>query len=154
MAFVFPLETVRRLRRSLETQEERRLLAIAASLAQARNSLEALESERMDLRREEVREMEAGAFGAVLNYGVVREASLDAERRKVLQQITDLERLREDQIGIYRQARQKREILDSLRERRLADYTTEEARREQARMDELFLANRASRLRQQDLPTR
>lgn len=153
MPFVFPLETVRRLRLSLETQEERRLLAIAANLAQARHSLEALEDERLALRREEQREMETGAPGATLKFGVLREESLEAERQRVLQHIADLERLREEQVRVYRQARQKREILDSLRERRLSDYKTEEARREQARMDEFFLASREARRRQQDLPT-
>jgi len=154
MAFLFPLESVRRLRRSLEKQEEQRLLAIAANLVKARAALERLDAERGEARRMALRAMESGASGALLNFELVCEAAYSAARQKIVQQIVDLERLRHAQIGIYRRARQQREILDNLREQRLAEYTLEAARREQQRMDELFLACRATAALQQDLPTR
>jgi len=154
MAFLFSLESVRRLRRSLEKQEEQRLLAIAANLVKARTALERLDAERGEARRTALREMQSGASGAFLNFELVCEGAYAAARQKILQQIVDLERLRREQIGIYRRARQQREILDNLREQRLAEYTLEAARREQQRMDELFLMRRAMAALQQDLPTR
>jgi flagellar biosynthesis chaperone FliJ len=46
------------------------------------------------------------------------------------------------QTACYRQERQKREVLESLRELQLRDYRVRQQRREQAMLDELHLLRR------------
>ncbi|HLI61846.1 MAG TPA: hypothetical protein VKV05_00505, partial [Terriglobales bacterium] len=48
-----------------------------------------------------------------------------------------------EQAARYRQARQQREVLASLRERQWCDYRLRQRRREQAALDELHLLRRS-----------
>lgn len=75
-------------------------------------------------------------FASLQLNGIERQlAALEARRLKLESEIAQ-------QTACYRQARQKREVLDSLREMQWKDYRVLQLRREQAMLDELHLLRR------------
>jgi flagellar export protein FliJ len=140
MAFRFSLNGVLRLRESLEKAELQQLRAIAAAVASSRAELDSLDknietAQRWTLDAAATR----GLTGAELHFEVLREGVLRAVRSSLAEKLVSLERKREEQQQRYLQARQQREILSNLHQRQLAAYRLQQARREQQRLDELFL---------------
>ncbi len=140
MAFRFPLQSVLRLRKSLENQEEKKLMSIAAAAGQVRSEIERL---RVLANAQEVRHMDelnsGGALGAMLQFHAecrLHSRNLQAEHAKKL---AEIERRRREQAEEYKRARQKREILEGLRDHQKAQFEAEAAQQEQVRMDEAFL---------------
>jgi flagellar export protein FliJ len=139
MAFRYTLQSVLRLRQSLERQEEQRLFAIAAVVARLRAELEEFERMRVESRRRELLQMREGAPGATLRFAAECDAAAIDVCRKLQAQLAEAERQRLEQVRVYQSARQKREILEGLRERQKAVYDREAAHQEQGRSDEAFL---------------
>src|SRR5579859_4822307 len=136
MAFRFSLQSVLRLRRSLENQEEQRLMAIAAESARVRSEIQKLE-EAAQLQSElQFEEMQPGAA-----IGVMLQFQAECQERRIklkgewTKKLAELERKRQEQAGAYRNARQKREILEGLRDHKREEWKMEIAQREQQRMD-------------------
>jgi len=140
MAFRFTLQSVLRLRRSRENQEERKLLAIASAAGRVRTEIERLEEISMDNYRRRNDELTSGAaIGAMLQFDAMcdeRRRTLQFERRKML---AELEHKRAQQAAEYRKARQQREIMEGLRDHQKAKFDREFQKREQERADEIFL---------------
>jgi flagellar export protein FliJ len=143
MAFHFTLAAVLRYRQSLEEREEQRLhplLALRATLLQEVEQtraagLQLQSSVRRGLREAAMPAVEVQFASLQLN-GIERQlAALEARRLKLESEIAQ-------QTACYRQARQKREVLDSLREMQWKDYRVLQLRREQAMLDELHLLRR------------
>ena len=144
MAFHFTLKGLLRLRLSLERAELQKLQALAAAVAAARAEIESLEKE-MEARRLAFAAVLAGGLTAAeWHFEIAREASLLALRAELLKKLADLEEKRKQQQARYMQALRQREILSNLRERQLDAYELEESRREQQRVDELFLIRTVS----------
>jgi flagellar export protein FliJ len=139
MAFRYPLQSVLRLRQSLEQQEEQRLFAIAATVARLRTQIEQLEQSRLDERRTASQEMLDGTSGAIVQFAAVCDSAFSEAQKRLREQLAEAERSRLEQLNTYRVARQKREILESLRERQEADHDRDEAHREQEQADDHFL---------------
>ena len=139
MAFLYSLQTLLRLRQSLERQEEQRLFALAALVARLRAEIEQLKQEDIEARRAQIGEMADVILGASLHFASVRGTAMDNARRKLELQLEDAERKHLAQLRAYQAARQKREILEGLRERQEAAYELEYARHEQQTADEAFL---------------
>jgi flagellar export protein FliJ len=140
MAFHFSLNGVLRLRESLEKAELQQLRAIAAAVASSRAELDSLDkdieaAQRWTLDAAATR----GLTGAELHFEVLREGVLRAVRSSLAEKLVGLERKREEQQQRYLQARRQREILSNLYQRQLAAYRLQQSRREQQRIDELFL---------------
>jgi flagellar export protein FliJ len=139
MAFRYPLQSLLRLRESLERQEERRLFAIAALVARLRADIEQVDQHGIAARRAELREMVVASSGAFVQFAAVCQAALATARRKLELQLEEAERKRLHQLREYQAVRQKREILQGLRDRKEAAYELEFARHEQQTADEAFL---------------
>jgi flagellar export protein FliJ len=139
MAFRYPLQSLLRLRESLERQEEQRLFALAAEVARLRTQIERLQQEDFESRRMELQEMASGSSGALLQFEAICGAASEAARRKIGLQLEESERKRLNQLRVYQAAHQKREILQGLRERQETAYELEIARQEQQIADEAFL---------------
>jgi flagellar export protein FliJ len=139
MAFRYPLESVLRLRRSLEHQEEQRLFALAAIVARLRAMLDALQQADVAQRRAALDEMEQFSSGAQWQFRAVCDAASLRAIHRVKAQLQDAERQRFEQLKVYQEARQRREIFESLRERQQELYKLNLARRQQQRTDEAFL---------------
>jgi len=140
MAFRFTLQSVLRLRRSRENQEERKLLAIASAAGRVRTAIEMLEEISMDQYQRRNDELTSGAaIGAMLQFDAMcdeRRRTLQFERRKML---AELEHKRAQQAAEYRKARQQREIMEGRRDHQKAKFDREFQKREQERADEIFL---------------
>jgi flagellar export protein FliJ len=139
MAFRYPLQSVLRLRRSLEQQAEQRLFVIAGQVLRLRAEIEEHNLGEMERKRAGLELMAAGSFGAILRYAVFCEAASEAKRVALQVQLAAAERQRLEQLSRYHEARQKREILESVRERQKLTYDLTNARRDQQSADETFL---------------
>jgi flagellar export protein FliJ len=140
MAFHFSLNGVLRLRESLEKAELQQLRAIAAAVAFSRAELDSLDKDIESAQRWTLdAAATSGLTGAELHFEVLREGVLRAVRSSLAEKLAGLQRQREEQQQRYLHARQQREILSNLYQRQLAAYRLQQARREQQRLDELFL---------------
>lgn len=140
MSFHFTLNGVLRLRESLERSELQRLQSIAAAVARVRADIESLEGEMAAARRRTLDAVAAGGLtGAELHFEMAREASWILLRTELRNQLFQLEQKQKEQQARYFQARMQREIVSNLYKRQLAQYKLEQSRREQQRIDELFL---------------
>ncbi len=139
MAFRYPFRAILRLRQSLERQEEQRLFATAAMVARLRMQMEECERARMEMRRLASQEMMKGSAGAVLQFASLCDAAAVEAQGKLQSQLVDAEQQRLKQLSAYRDARQRREIFEGLRDRQEASYEGEVAHREQENADESFL---------------
>jgi flagellar export protein FliJ len=140
MAFHFSLNGVLRLRESLEKAELQQLRAIAAAVAFSRADLDSLDKNIETARRWTLDATATrGLTGAELHFEVLREGVLQTVRSSLAEKLAALERKRDEQQQRYLQARRQREILSNLYQRQLAAYRLEQSRREQQRIDELFL---------------
>jgi flagellar export protein FliJ len=139
MAFRYPLQSVLRLRESLERQEEQRLFALAAVVARLRAEVEEFEKRVQETQRVALKEITNGCSGAALQFAAACEAAATAALRELQAGLAEAEQRRLEQVAIYQKAREKREIFAGLRERLQAIYARDAAHREQQRADEAFL---------------
>ena len=139
MAFHYKLETLLRLQRSLEHQEENRLLACVASITSLKNDICSWENARKCRRESIWRDLEQGAPGAVLQVSKLWEEAAHSEEKRLRQRLQLAEQAREKQLRMYRAARQKRETLESLKENGENAYVVDVLRRMQQDLDEAYL---------------
>src|ERR1700743_2755104 len=140
MAFRYALQSLLQLRRSLERQEEQRLFALASMVGRLRATLESLQQADLARRRTALTEMEQFSSGAQMQFRIVCDTASQFAIQRTASQLREVERLRREQLQVYQEARQKREIVESLRERQEALYQREQARRLQRPADEAYLA--------------
>jgi flagellar export protein FliJ len=88
----------------------------------------------------------SGTTAAELRFTGLCEEVLRQQRIEVIHELARVEAVRDEQQRIFQQARRQRETLESLRKGQLREYNRDAARREQRRLDDLFLL-RASYLR-------
>lgn len=142
MAFRFSLQTLLKLRRSLEKQEERLLQSLNRELAMLRQGIESLGREELDARKERNRQLFGGLTGSDLRLVLVEE-NLRLQQRSRFQrheQVLQTEQ-RQQQVA-YWEARQKRDLLDNLRKRRVVAFQREQEKRYQQAVDEVYLLRR------------
>jgi flagellar export protein FliJ len=142
MAFRFSLRPILRLRASYERLERLRLLALAAAIVRVREEIAALTRESQGARRRMNEGLALGVMGAEIQFDTVCERFRTDRKQALATQLEELEGQQERQRVAYRAARQKREILENLRERQWNEYRLKQARREQAGLDELHLLGR------------
>jgi flagellar export protein FliJ len=139
MAFRYRLQPILRLHRSLEHQEEQRLLALASVVNQLRSELETRQRSDLAVRRAALAEMELFSSGAQLQFRAWCE-DLARKRLELLRaQLSEAERRRLEQLKVYQEARQRREIFEGLRHKQEDIYHRELLRGEQQAADEAFL---------------
>jgi hypothetical protein len=139
MPFTYKLEALLRLQRSVELQEENRLRAHAAIVARLRSGMNELEQllAQNDQRVEE--ECKIKLPGGVLQMFVESRTRLQKRMRELVREIAAAENLRLRQLVVYRQAHQKRETLQGLKDRQEESYDLEQLRKLQQITDEVFL---------------
>lgn len=133
-----------RLRSSYERLERLRLLQLVAAIVQLQTEIAAAVQESQKARQNLRERLAAGSTGMEIQFEMACEAARLNYRRSLDARLALLRRKHEAQKVAYRMARQKREILENLRERKLKDYQLEQARREQRALDELFLLRRVN----------
>jgi flagellar export protein FliJ len=145
MPFRYPLQSVLRLRRSLERQEEQNLYAAAAAVAKLRADIELLERNYLELKNQTIQEMTAGSAGALLQFGAVCQAAFEQAHKSLLSQLAEAEKKRAERLTACLRARQKRETFEGLRDRQEEAYLLEASRHEQQSTDEAFLLRQFSK---------
>jgi len=137
MVFRFSLETVLRLRRSEQQQQEMTLQRLSEQANRIAVELQAIDDEIRRLGRQT--NSERGITGSEIHF--------DQDRCEILRQRRNetegrLQAVREQQAVAVKQFHrtwQRREALESLRQRQHQAYEVEEGRKEQRSYDDLFL---------------
>ena len=140
MAFHFSLSAVLKLRESIEQQEYLNLERIHQEIAHCQNEISNAELRQAELQHD--RDIQLSASMPSIHLQNIFEQIFALEQRKDALKIAlvELTIKKERQLKIYNEARQKREVLESMRERQHTIYQREEGKRQQASMDDLFLA--------------
>jgi flagellar protein FliJ len=139
MAFEFPLEAILRLRRGLERMERLKLEGIASEQARAKRELETITEQFFESRRRFQERIIQEIYSSELQFEDLRAERVFATQRRLNARIAELEQLRLLQIIVFTKARQNRELLENLRDRKFASYKQEMLRREQQGLDDLFV---------------
>jgi flagellar export protein FliJ len=141
--FQFPLETLLRYRHNTEKREWLKLQGIAQRLARLRNQLEGMRQMQVDVRVRNAGDLLQGLRAAEIQFNAECETVFQQRLAEVRQRCADVEKEHTKQMRVFRDERQKREVLEKLREGEYQRYRQERERREQNQADELFLLRRA-----------
>ena len=140
MAFRYSWQSLLRLRRSLEHQEEQRLFARASVVNRLRAEIAALQQRDVALRRGALADLQELTTGGQMHFRARGDAAVARALDALQVQLKNAEMLRLEQLKSYQLSRQRREILKRLRDRQDEAYQREAARRQQHSADEAFLA--------------
>ena len=140
MPFRYRLEAILKLQQSIEKQEENRLLGCAARVVALRNEIESWEDERKNRKCLAAEELKTGSTGAAMNLTAEWDVTVRRKQRELGALLMQAEETRSAQVAKVRQERQKREVLQGLKERLEGAYDQEELRKVQQVMDDMFLA--------------
>jgi len=143
----FSLDALLRLRQSLERQQELLLQQAHQRMAALAREIEELNMEIAGLQRRELQHLASGLSGAELHFVELCRARLRERRQAVESALVTAREVQRDRVDAYRAARQKREIVASLRAQYLEARARQDARREQRDLDDFFLQRRAYRER-------
>jgi flagellar export protein FliJ len=142
MSFQFTLAAVLVYRESLEHREYVVLEQIQQEITRTEALILQVEEWRAGAAKQRAAELAHGVPSFQLQQAYEHELAL--ERYRDLQQgkLRELKGRLQQQLKKYELARQKRRVLDELREHQLEVYNRSQARRQQHLLDELFLARR------------
>ncbi len=143
MAFQFSLETVLRVRQIAEDREERLLSQILQQMTECRQSLADLASRRAALVLERERALEVRISAAELIFLHAQTRVVEGLQVSGEQHLSDLEKLRAQQMSVYETAYGNRKLLATMREEQQHHFRAEQARAEQKEMDDRFAAANA-----------
>jgi len=138
MSFRFPLATVLRYREELEKREQRLLEQRREALALLQKELERLRQARRQLIAERTASLQSGLLGDDLHYGEFYQQLSERYEEEIQQKITVAHAEYSYQMNVFLTARQKREILEKVRDARKTYYVEQQTRREQQNIDEMF----------------
>lgn len=142
MAFRFSLEALLKYREALERRELLALERTQQEVIAAESEVRKTEKQRSDTVETRQTQLSVGMKANELRALVEAELQLEQRKEEQVRALKELVIKREQRMGAYRESRRKRDLLEKLRSRKLADYTREQAQAEQERMDDLYLARR------------
>ncbi len=142
MPFQFPLATVLRYRESIEQREHYALEKIQQEIVRVELRISQAEQDCALATQNRIAELTRGTRAAVVqsDYETQRAIEQEIDALRVLWQ--ELKLKWRQQLASYELARRNRETLENVREKQLAEYNQERSKREQAVVDDLFLARR------------
>ncbi len=142
MPFRFSLEAVLRWRENLEQTEYIALEKIQQQITQAQARLREAEDLIREAQRATNSNLSQGIPSAHLQSYREQERAFEKRRDDVRHILEELAAQRSIRLTSYQNARQKREILERLRTQQRFAYEHALQKREQAMLDEIFLARR------------
>jgi flagellar export protein FliJ len=142
MAFRFALQALLHYRYGVEHQEELRLRAANQQVTRVRHILAQVDEQIAQSCVTRVRDLAAGITSAELRFSSDTELTLQIQRQKIQNELLRLQDLRDQQQRVFEQARQHRQILESLRAQKFQAYQRERRRRDQRQLDDLVLLRR------------
>jgi flagellar biosynthesis chaperone FliJ len=142
MGFQFSLATVLRVRTIHEEREERMLQQILFQIAQTRQAVAVSDASISKANGLRAGDIDRPLIGRDIHdsYGKIEQLKLD--RLQLVERLAKLEQLKEMQVKIYDAARQSREMLTDMREKKRGLYDSDVSRREQSVLDDNYIARR------------
>lgn len=144
MPFQFSLRALLRLRQTYEKRERMRLTVLNVAYGRLLQEYRESAEQRMLVFEQLEQQLQGGISGSELQIPSASLQQSNDTRRKLIGQIKDLELQVRKQTETYLESQRKRKILDSLRERELRAFELDANRREQQRIDDLFVRRRHS----------
>jgi len=145
MAFHFSLAALLRLRKSVEHQQELLLQQAQQRVNACRQEILATDIATAELDRASAQSLQLGTSAAELQLDSFYRSQLRQRRDLFDQELTQREEFRAARQLALQKARRQREAVENLRRRQLEAYLQDQARREQQRLDEMFLQRRGRR---------
>jgi len=147
MPFQFPLETLLRYRRGIEQQRELKLQEAVQRLIAVQREIGAVDESVRWLEENELHELVSGLRASQLHWDRLCLSALAARRLELEELLAQREQERARCQTEFFSAHRDREAVETLRKEGLGRYLQEQARREQRRLDDLFLMRREYRNR-------
>jgi flagellar protein FliJ len=142
MSFYFPLAAVLRYRESIEQREYFALEKTQQEIARVEARVRQVEEDCSKATRDRAAELAQGIRAAHVQSAYEYQTALEQQRDALLIFLLELKVKWRQQLASYDVARRNRETLEKLREKQLDAYSREQAKREQAMMDDIFLSRR------------
>lgn len=142
MPFQFSLRALLRLRQTYEKREHMRLTALNVAYGRLQQEYQESGERRMLGFEQLTKQLQEGISGSELRVATTSLQHSTSRRRQLTGKMKDLELQVRKQTESYLESQRKRKILDSLRQRELWAFVLEENRREQQRIDDLFVQRR------------
>jgi len=143
MAFRFALDPVLRLRRSLEHQQQQLLHEANQQLNALLQKIESLNLQLTRLSQLEASALVATTTAAELQFVGLGRSVLLEQRSQVEKQLSNAQEVRNARLAAFRQARQQREVIETLREGQLKEWLVNESHQMQRQLDDALLLRRA-----------
>jgi flagellar protein FliJ len=142
MSFHFPLAAVLRYRESIEQREYYAIEKTQQEIARVEARIREVEEDCAKATKDRAAELAQGIRAAHVQSAYEYQTALEQQRDMLLNLLQELKKKWRQQLASYDVARRNRETLEKLREKQLDAYNREQAKREQATMDDIFLARR------------
>ncbi len=142
MAFQFSLAALLRFRKSLEQQQEIRLLEANQKVADLLRAMEQVDRALAGVAAHDAHELKSGVPAAELHFDLLRRGVLRQWQESLEKELAAARVHQMQQRQAFQQAWRQREVVDTLRREQAHTYEQEQARREQRRLDHLFLLRR------------
>jgi flagellar export protein FliJ len=143
MAFQFSLDAILHLRQSLERQHELLLREANQQVAAVQLRIDHLNAELSERTNQEAMQLESILSGAELQFMQLCRSVLIGQRKGLEKRLATAQAIRDSCMTSFRQARQQREVLETLRQTQAQAYRQNEARQSQRDLDDLLLLRRA-----------
>jgi flagellar export protein FliJ len=142
MSFRFTLAGVLRYRESLEHREYFVLEKLQNEVNRVDQRIREVEADLSTASQNRTSELAQGIRAAELQATYEYQRALEQQLEGLRVRLQELKTKWRQQLAAYQLARRNRETLDKLREKQFDLYTREQAKREQAVIDDLFLSRR------------
>jgi len=144
MGFEFSLQGLLRVRESFEKKEEQKLTLAIAELKRLHAILEEVRKQLTSTAVRLYQLLVRGTTGADLHLLCLERILLERGEETLAESVRTALKEVQAQLARYQAAKQKRKILDDLREQQLALFLLAERRKDQQKLDDAYLVGRTS----------
>jgi flagellar protein FliJ len=142
MSFQFPLAAVLRYRESVEQREYFALELLQQEVTRVDQKIGEVERYHSTATQHRAASLAQGIRAAEVQNAYAYQRALEQQLEQLQLRLQELKMKWRQQLALYELARRNRETLEKLREKQFDAYSRELAKREQAVIDDLFLARR------------
>jgi flagellar export protein FliJ len=142
MSFQFPLSAALRYRESLEQREHLALEKRQQEIVRVEMRMREVDDDCSTAMQNRAAKLAQGIRAAEVQFAYEYLRALEQQREALRLLLQDAKMKWRQQLDYYQLARRNRETLEILRENQLNAYNRERAKREQAVLDDIFLARR------------
>jgi flagellar export protein FliJ len=142
MSFHFPLAAVLRYRESMEQREHLALERLQQEIAKVEVRMRQIGEDRSTATQTLLADLAQGTRAAEVQVSYAYQRALEQQHEALQTLSQELKKKWRQQLASYELARRNRETMENLRQKQLDAYSREQAKREQASIDDLFLMRR------------